>query len=177
MQLATRLIAVLFALALAALGALLAVEAFWALVQTATDGLLVPWRGIQNTLNSVTWQDPAVRSVSLGVAIVGLLLLALALTARSRDVRLHDPAPEVTVVTDSQSLARLVEHHVQDQDGVTGARVRAKGRRVQVKAAAQFNVTEELRTRVVQAARQAVQHLPLRTAPRVSVSVQSRGRR
>ena len=39
-------------------------------------------------------------------------------------VRLHDPAPEVTVVTDSQSLARLVEHHVQDEGQQEPQRVR-----------------------------------------------------
>ncbi|GAA0541277.1 hypothetical protein GCM10011581_37320 [Saccharopolyspora subtropica] len=171
MRLLVRLITALLGLAVAALGALLVVETLWALARPHSPGLLVPWRDVHGGLGALSWDDPPVRVTAAVVALVGLVLLLVASAAGRREYRLHDPAPEVTVTTDRRSLARLVGHQVREQDGVAGASVTAGAKRVQVRATAQFRESGDLRTRLTDTAERAVGELPLRTRPKVLVSV------
>ncbi|MGP4017399.1 DUF6286 domain-containing protein [Saccharopolyspora sp. 5N708] len=171
MRLLVRLITTLLGLAIAAAGVLLAIEVVWALLRPGTDGLIVGWRNVYSGLGVLSWDDPPVRATAAVVAVVGLLLLLIARTAGRTDIRLHDPAPEVTVTTDPRSLARLVGHQVRGQDGVAAASVTASARQVQVKATAQLKEPGDLRARLVDTAEHAVRDLPLRTTPKVLVSV------
>ncbi|GAA4887447.1 DUF6286 domain-containing protein [Saccharopolyspora cebuensis] len=171
MRLLVRLLAALLGLAVAALGVLIAAEAVWAWIRPQADGLVVSWRAVRSGLGGVTWADTAALVTAIVVGVVGLLLLLLATRAGRRDVRLHDPAPEVTVITDPRSLARLVGHQVRDQDGVARASVTAGAKRVRVKATARFREMGDLRQRLTDTARDAVGELPLRRSPKVAVSV------
>ncbi|MGW3467775.1 DUF6286 domain-containing protein [Saccharopolyspora sp. NPDC000995] len=171
MRLLVRLITTLLGLAVAVAGALLAIEAVWFLLGPGTGGLIVPWQRVHFGLSSLSWHDPPVLATAAVVAVVGLLLVLVAINAGRKDIRLHDPAPEVTVTTDRRSLARLVGHQVRDQDGVAGASVTAGAKRVQVRATAQFRESGDLRGRLTETAEHAVQDLPLRTIPKVLVSV------
>ncbi|MCI2419886.1 DUF6286 domain-containing protein [Saccharopolyspora sp. K220] len=171
MRLLVRLITTLLGLAIAAAGVLLAIEVVWALLRPNTGGLIVGWRSIYSGLNALSWSALPVRVTAAVIAVVGLLLLLIALNAGRKDIRLHDPAPEVTVTTDPRSLARLVGHQVRGQDGVAAAAVTASAKQVQVKATAQFRESGDLRTRLTDTAEHAVRDLPLRAAPKVLVSV------
>ncbi|MGW5641820.1 DUF6286 domain-containing protein [Saccharopolyspora sp. NPDC003752] len=171
MRLLVRLITTLLGLAVAAGGALLAIEAVWVLARPGTGGLIVPWQQVHIGLSSLSWQDPQVLATAAVVAVVGVLLVLIAINAGVKDIRLHDPAPEVTVTTDRRSLARLVGHQVRGQDGVAVASVTAGSKRVQVKATAQFREPGDLRARLTETAEHAVQDLPLRSTPKVLVSV------
>ncbi|GAA4863859.1 DUF6286 domain-containing protein [Saccharopolyspora rosea] len=171
MRLLVRLITTLVGLAVAAAGVLLVVETAWAQLRPDTGGLLVPWPTMRSALDAVPWDATPVRATAIGVAVAGLLLLLVAAGARRRDVRLHDPAPEVTVTTDPRSLARLVGHQVRDQDGVASASVTADAKRVRVRATSQFRQLGDLRQRVTDTTEHAVGDLPLRRAPKVAVSV------
>ncbi|MBB5156351.1 DUF6286 domain-containing protein [Saccharopolyspora phatthalungensis] len=171
MRLLVRLFAALLGLAIAAGGVLLAIEVVWALLRPGTGGLIIPWQHLLSGLSSLSWHDPPVLVTAAVVAVVGLVLLLIAINAGPKDLRLHDPAPEVTAITDRRSLARLVGHQVREQDGVAGASVTASAKRVQVKATAQFRRFGDLRTRLSETAEHAVQDLPLRHTPEVLVSV------
>jgi uncharacterized protein DUF6286 len=171
MRLLVRLITALAGLAVAAAGALLAIEMVWALLRPGAGGLLIPWPRVYYELSVLSWNDPPVRTAAAVLVVVGLLLLLIALSAKRKDIRLHDPAPEVTVTTDRRSLARLVGHQVRDQDGVAGAAVTVGAKRVQVKATAQFREPGDLHTRLTDTVEHAVDDLPLRTPPKVLVSV------
>ncbi len=166
----TRIIAVIAGLAVTAFGLLAVVETVAALLRPAADGLLVPWRTLAAQLGATPWSEPWVRGVGAGLAVLGLLLLALATTAQRRHIPLHDPAPGVNVVTDRRSLARVVAHEVREQPDVESTAVTAHSRRVRVKART-IGDPQRTRQQVTDSAEQALAELPLPRRPHVSVSV------
>jgi hypothetical protein len=171
MRLLTRLVAALLGLVLAAAGVLLAVECGWALTRPSDDGLIIAPGTIVSSLGAITWQATPVRLIAGGLVVLGLVLLILTIRSGNKDVRLHDPAPEVTVTTDSRSLARLVGHQIREQDGVAGATVTAGGKRVKVRATPRYAESGDLRGRLTETAEHAVHDLPLRSSPKVLVAV------
>lgn len=152
-------------------GILLVVEAIGAWANPGGRGVLVPWSDAGSSMRDLSWQDLPVRLVAAAAVLVGLILLLAASRAGRKEVRLADPAPEVTVTTDPRSLARLVGHQVRAEDGVATATVTADRRKVKVKARGRFRSVGDLRDRVSKKAAAAVEDLPLQRRPRVSVSV------
>jgi hypothetical protein len=129
-----RTLSPLLGLALAAVGVLLVLEVVAAWVRPATSGLVVPWPAWQAALTRLTWSDRPVMVVSICVAVVGLVLLLVALLARRHDVELTAPTPEMTVATSPRVLARLVGRSVRESDDVAGATVSASARKIVVRA-------------------------------------------
>lgn len=171
MRLLTRLLTALLGLVVAALGALTVVETVWLAVRPGTTGLLVPWRSLAGTSSTIPWSDARVLGVAAGVAVVGLVLLVVAGRAHRHDIQLHDPAPGVRVATNPRSLARLVAHHVRDQDGVESASVKARRARIRIKARSHATDQRATRQRVKDTAQRAVDDLPMPRRPHISVSV------
>lgn len=175
MRVLLRVLAPLLGLALAAAGVLLVIEVVAAWVRTpATTGLLVPWPDWRATLEGLTWADAPVPLVAVGVAVVGLLLVALGLLARRHDIVLTSPTPEVAVTTSPRVLARLVGRRVRAADEVAAASVTATGRRISVGAQAWNDAGPELRTSVATTVDTLLDELPLAHRPRVAVTVQQR---
>lgn len=171
MRMLVRLIVLVAGVVVAAAGALLVVETVWAWAGPGGAGLLVPWQELPAALGTVSWSgSPVLIAAVVAIALGALLLLVVVLAAR-KEIRLHDPAPEVTVTTDPRSLARLVGHHVRGQEDVAAASVTATRRSVRVKATGRFSSVGDLRSRLSESTERTVRELPLRTAPRVSVSV------
>ncbi|MFT7840615.1 DUF6286 domain-containing protein [Saccharothrix sp. BKS2] len=152
-------------LALAAAGLLLVAEVVW---RWAGRG---PLTGV--SLAGWAWTDRPVALVGAGVAAGGLVLLVLALTARSSEVPLDEPAAGVRVVTTPTSLARVVGHRVRAEEGVSGASVTASRRRVRVRVTSRVHDEASLRPRLLEVARSAVEELPMPVRPKVSVVVLS----
>lgn len=173
MRVLVRILSCLLGLAVAAAGALLAVEVAWAWIYPQSGPLLVPWPQWRDRLGELTWGDGSVRLVAALVAVAGLLLLLFAATARRREVRLRDPTPEVTMSTTPRSLARLVGHRVRGAEGVSGASVTASARAVRVRASSRVQSERELRPRVLEVATEVVDALPLPRTPKVTVVVDS----
>lgn len=171
MRAVVRLLTCLAGLIAIAAGVLLVVEIAGAWIRPGAGGVLVPWQAAVPPLGGLSWQSGPVLGTAAGVAVLGLLLLVAALVAGRSEVRLLDPAPEVTVTTDPRSLARLVGHRVRAEDGIAGAAVTADRRRVRVKATGRFRAVGDLRDRVSQTTSSAVGDLPLQRSPKVSVSV------
>ncbi|MCK2240489.1 MULTISPECIES: DUF6286 domain-containing protein [unclassified Crossiella] len=172
MRLIVRLLSTLLGLALAGAGGLLAVEFAWAAWKPGQHAL-VPWRDWADRLGSVDWTATPTRLVAGGLVLLGLILVWAATGARRRDVRLADPAPEVTVTTSPRSLARLVGTRVRAQDGVHAATVTASRAKVRVRASSRLLAKDELRPKVLEVTRTVVTDLPLPRTPKVSVVVAS----
>lgn len=171
MRLFVRLITAVAGLVVAAAGALLAIESAWSLVRPGSRGLVLGPVVIRDALSGFSWDDTPVRIFAVALVVLGVVLLIAAVSSGHRELRLHDPAPEVTVTTDRRSLARLVGHQVRDQDGVAAATVTAGAKRVRVKASARFRESGDLRERLTSTAEHAVGDLPLPSTPKVLVSV------
>ena len=175
MRVLLRVLAPLLGLAVAAVGVLLVLEVVAAWVRpTASDGLVVPWPDWYSALGSVTWADPPVPGVAIGVAVVGLLLVLVGLLARRTDIAVDGPAPEITVTTSPRVLARLVGRRVRSADAVAGASVTASRRRVAVAAQAWNDADPGLHDAVHGRVDELLDELPLHRRPRVTVSVQDR---
>lgn len=166
-----RLIAIVAGLVVAAFGVLLVIEVMAAWLRPASTGLLVPWQRSRSALSAVSWNQLPVLIAAVIAMVIGLVLVLVSALAGRKEIRLHDPAPGVTVTTDPRSLARLVGHQVRRDDGVAAASVTATRQRVRVKAVGKFSSVGDLRTRVSESAEHTVQELPLRSDPRVSVAV------
>lgn len=166
-----RLVAALAGLLVAAVGVLLVVEVVAAWLAPSATGVLQPWLRTRSVLAGTSWAQLPVLITAGVVAAVGVVLLVLSSAAGRGDVRLEDPSPLVTVTTDPRSIARLVGHRVREDEGVSTASVTANRRQVRVRAVGRFSTLGDLRPRLAEEARGAVQQLPLRTDPRVSVTV------
>lgn len=175
MRVLLRVISPLLGLAVAALGVLLALETVWAWVHPGAAPLVVPWRAWRSTADSVTWADLPVQLVAAGVGVVGVLLVLLAAGARRREVRLTDPAPDVTVITSPRSLARLVGHQVRALDEVQSASVTATPTKIAVRVTSP-QPPDQSAPRVRERIGELLTGLPLARRPRVRVHLtQSEG--
>lgn len=175
MRVLLRVLAPVLGLALAAAGVLLVIEVVAAWVRPAlTTGLLVPWPDWRASVGDLTWANYPVPLVAIGVAVLGLLLLLLGLSARRADISVDGPAPEVTVTTSPRVLARIVGRRVRATDDVAGASVTASRRRISVSAQGWGEAGPELRTAVRERVDTLLDELPLHRRPRVAVSVQDR---
>jgi hypothetical protein len=170
-----RILSLLLGLALAAAGALLAIEVAWAWAWARpVDGpLLVPWPDWRDRVAGLTWQSTEVRITAWVVAVAGLVLLLVAVSARRKDIELLDPAPGVTVRTSPRSLARIVGVRVRAEENVTGASVTATARKVRVRASSRLESEEQLLPRLREVVRDTLEDLPLAHRPGVSVVVDS----
>ncbi len=173
MRVLLRLLSPLLGLAVAAAGALLAVEAGWVLVRPRSAPLLVAWPAWRDWLAGYAWSDTAIIVAAAALVVLGVLLLVLAGSARRHDVRLTDPADAVTVVTSPRSLARLVGHRVRAEDGVRSASVTAGTRRIRVRATSRLNTEAQLRPTLTALLNELVGSLPLDRTPRIRVVVDS----
>ncbi len=175
MRVLLRILAPLLGLVLAAAGVLFVIEVVAAWVRPdATSGLVVPWPDWQRSLEDITWADNPVPPIAIGVAVVGLLLLLVGLSARRSDVHLDAPDPDIAVTTGPRVIARLVGTRVRATDDVAAATVTASARRVHVAAQGWSGDTAALRANIISHVDELLTELPLRRRPRVAVSVQER---
>jgi hypothetical protein len=170
-----RVLSPLLGLAVAALGAFVALEVIWSWVWGAGGHLVLPWPAWLLTLQGWTWTSTPVRLIAAGLVVVGLLLLVLALRSGRREVRLINPAPEITVTTSPRSLARLVGHQVRELDHVASASVTATPRKVSVRAASQ-QPADAARSGITEAVQTLLSDLPLVRTPQVRVVVSNTDR-
>lgn len=171
MTVVNRVLATLLALALL-LGGLLAVVEI-VLAALGRQPWLVPHPGWTTWLGDQTLASGVVRAVLIGAAVLGLVLLVLALR-RGRPGALPLPARVESVRTTAsrRGLERTLRAAATRPDGVRDARVKARRRTVTVKAATGLRDPGDLQSRVTQAVTERLEELGLadRLRPRVTVS-------
>lgn len=171
MRVLSRVLAPLFALALAALGVLAIVEvaAAW-IAPVQDDGLAVPWVTWRAALERTAWQDSPVALVGIGVGVVGLALVLVAVLGRRHDVPMRPPEPGITVTITPTALARMVGQRVRGAGEVSSAAVTASRRSINVRAegwsGARGGLPDVVRAEVAA----LLDELPLASRPRVSVA-------
>lgn len=175
MRVVLRGLAPLLGLVLALAGALLVLELVAVWVRPGSPvGLVMPWRQWRVVLETVTWDQPPVAAIAIGVAVFGLLLVLLGLLARRPDIPVDGPAPEITVRTTPRVLARIVGRRVRATDDVAGASVTASRRKVSVRAQAWNEASPELRETVRARVEELLDEIPLHRRPRVAVMLHER---
>ena len=174
MRLVLRVLSPLLALALTAAGALVSIEVFaawWVGDRPGYRGLWVAWRSWQALAMHYSWSAVASIAICLAVAVIGVVLLLIAGLARRGEVRLNDPAAQISVTASPQVVARLVGQRVRATEEIVSATVRASARSVRIRAIGRGEQPRALRPVVRRRAGEMLEELPLARRPRVSVSV------
>ncbi|WP_017976109.1 DUF6286 domain-containing protein [Actinopolyspora halophila] len=172
-----RFLTVLLGLLLLAAGVLLLVELVWKVTPPLEGTFLLEWTALETELRTLSWNTPVVRTGAAVAVVLGVLLLLFGLRAGRGDIRLHDPAEGVAVVTEPRSLARLVGRKMREQEGVAKATVVARRKAVRVTAVSELTEVGDLERKLTDTARATIDDLPLVTTPRVSVTVRPAKRR
>ncbi|MFF4904806.1 DUF6286 domain-containing protein [Streptomyces sp. NPDC001260] len=116
--------------------------------------------------------DPAVVAGGALIALAGAWMILLALApGRRHQWTAGTPAARVAVAVDRSATVNLVRDAVAAVDGVAAVRVRARRRRVTVRAALAFGDREAARAAVTAAARNTLAACRLRHTPRLRVKV------
>ncbi|WP_353940334.1 DUF6286 domain-containing protein [Streptomyces sp. HUAS MG91] len=132
-----------------------------------------PWR-----TESVHWLtghgsgDPVVRVVAAGLAVLGVLMIFLALSPGRRGLlTVSSSDPRVRAAVDRAAVALLVRDAVGDVPGIGPVRVRVGRRRATVRARLAFGERESARDAVREAARGVLDSCELRRPLRLRVRV------
>jgi hypothetical protein len=158
---------------LAAAAILVMVEVITALLHRPAAVLPVTW--LARLGRTTYWDDPRVLAGAAALAVIGLFLLALALSpGRPRAVAVRSEEPEVLMGVAPSGLARYAEDAAQSVEGVTGAKARTRRRRVRVRATTPLRDAEGLTEQVRHAVEQRFADLGLRRTPRLRVTVRGR---
>jgi hypothetical protein len=179
MRLANRVLAALLSLALIVAGVLLIIEVIADRVNHAAA--VVNWRPAYDWAKRTTWTEGSVRVTCAVLILLGLVLLIAEMKPARVSRLAADPAQAGAAGIDTaytrRGLAAAVRSAVTGVDGVRGASVKVKRRKVTVvaTAAAQGSApARSLRDPISEVARQRLAALKLRRAPSVSVRVTPR---
>lgn len=174
-----RVLAALLSLAVIVAGILLVVE----IIADRINGrpALVHWRSAYRWAHRTSWNQGAIRMICVGLLVVGIVLLFAELKRAQVSRLAADPsqagAEGIDTAYTRRGTAAAVRSAVADVDGVRGASVTVKRRKINVTATAAArdkSAAQNLREPVTAAAQQRVDALQLRSAPSVSVHVTPR---
>jgi hypothetical protein len=169
MRVVDRLLSVVIALALLALGLVAAAEVVHTLL--GQPGYLVlPWETLASWARSHSFGDAVVLAVGGVVGVAGLALIVGELGGRRPALHVLEPRTDgvVTAVTRA-SLNRALAARADDVDGVRGASSRLRRRRADLTAVTLLRDPGDLATRVDAAVTEWVGHLGLVAPPAVRV--------
>lgn len=176
MRHANRVLAALLSLALIAGGVLLIIEVIADRVNHSAA--IVNWRPAYDWAKRTTWNAGSVRVACVVLILLGLVLLIAELKPARASRLAADPARAGAADLDTaytrRGLAAAIRSAVTGVDGVRGASVKVKRRKVKIAATAAAQdsaAARSLRKPVLAAAQQRLTTLQLRSAPSVSARV------
>jgi hypothetical protein len=176
-RLVNRVLAALLSLALACAGVILIVEVVAYRVNSHGPAI-VNWHPAYTWAARTTWIDGSIRGAAAILIALGLALLLAELKPARVSRLAADPdqagAPGIDTAYTRRGVAAAVRSAVTDVDGVRGASVTVRRRRVAVAATAAAldkAAAQTLRESVTTAARQRLAQLNLRHASALSVRV------
>lgn len=174
MSIVNRVIATVLALALLLGGLLAIVEIVLAAVNRPY--WLIPHPTWSTWLGEQSFTGGVVRAVLIGLAIIGLLLLLVALRrGKPGSLTLPGRTEGVRVTASRRGIERTLSNAARRADGVRSASVKAGRRAVRVKAATAVRSQHELQQPVTTAVSERLDELGLSGVlrPRVTVSGES----
>lgn len=176
MRIVNRVLGTILSLALVVAGLLLALEVVVAAL--GFDPVLVPWPDWYAAAGTTTWDQSALRSTLLIVALAGLVLLFLEFRrAPVSRLPVGDPAPGVDTAYTRRGVARSMDAALADIHGVRSVTTRVGRRDLRISTVSQSGEPEAaqaLRETVTAAAQRRVGELALHPAPRISVTTKAR---
>ncbi|GAA3753239.1 hypothetical protein HDA32_004492 [Spinactinospora alkalitolerans] len=121
---------------------------------------LLPFERAAGYAGGARWSDPTVQVASGVLALIGLVLISLALVpGRGRWTALRTEDPNLVVGLSKSGLRRALAAAACDVDGVRSAHVKVGRSRVKVRAHTELRRDEELPEQVRSAVRQRVAEL------------------
>ncbi|ETK35496.1 DUF6286 domain-containing protein [Microbispora sp. ATCC PTA-5024] len=157
------------ALVLLALGVVTAVQVITTLLGNPVR--IVPYDQVARWLRTTTWDGDRALAVASALALLGLLLLLIALVpGRGRMVTLATGDPDLAVGVPRRTLSAVLTAAASHVDGVRHARARVHGWRADVRADTDLRDTAGVGERV----RAAVERELDRLAPAHAMSVRVR---
>lgn len=159
-RLTLRVLAVLLAAALLALGVVVTVEI--ALAALGQPAWVLPYAEVATTLREQTWQSALARSVAAGLCVLGLLLLLPALRRGKPTALLLTPLTEgVDTHIARRGLQRTAAAAAGRVDGVRRAKAKVGRRKVTVTTTSRLRDTSALPQQVDAAVRAELDALGL----------------
>jgi hypothetical protein len=174
-RLTTRVCATLISLALLVMGVLVALEIVVG-YYFGHDPLVLPWRDWYDGARNIAWSDRRVVSTFIGVALLGIVLLTLALWRR-RPTRLVLDAHRDDICTDvnRRGVERTLVQAAQRVDGVSRAGASVRRRNARLRVVTNRRDAADLDARVRTAAIDSLASAGIGTVSNVSVTIESRG--
>lgn len=131
------------------------------------------WRtGLMDGLSRHGPGDPAVAVGGGVLAVLGLLMILLALTPGRRGLLpMVSPHPRVGAAVDRSAVALTVRDSVGDVQGIDSVRVRVRRRRIKVRAQLAFGARDMARRAAEDAIRRALEDCRLGRAPKPRLKV------
>ena len=171
MRIANRVVAAVLALGLLVAGLLVAVE----IVVAGFDRRpwVLPHDDWYDSARTRMWEDAPPRWIFIGLVVAGLLLLFLQF-ARRRPTALPMTAGGVPADVARRSLERSLAREAARVDGVSSARAKVDGERVDVRASSNRRQVDDLQPRVTETLERRMGALGLARPPSVRVKVQGR---
>jgi uncharacterized protein DUF6286 len=181
MRLANRVLAALLSLALIAAGVLLIIEVI--ADRVSHHPAVLDWHPAYDWVKRTTWNVGSIRVACAVLILFGLVLLIAELKPARVSRLAADPAQAgadgIDTAYTRRGLAAAIRSAVTGVDGVRGASVKVKRRKIKVAATAATQdktAARSLRDAVLAAARQRLTALKLHRSPSVSVRVTTRSR-
>lgn len=174
MRTVDRVLAVLLALVLVALGILIPVEVIRAL-SGVSGYLALPYPPVADFLRDNQWSSPAILAISAAVALLGLLLLLAEVTRRRPGLfTVATDTDSVAAGLSRRSIARALAHATTDLDGISSASTTVRRRRAHVDAVTPLRDPGDLGDRAQQRAEAVMESLALVRPLPVRVRLQRR---
>lgn len=172
MRAADRLLALVLGLAGVGLGLTVVGEVVHGLLGRPGH-LLLPYEGVARWLREHTWSSGAVLTVSVAVALVGLVLLALELKPRRKTLLVVRSADDSVVTAVSRtSVGRALEQSVAGLPGVDATRATVTRRKAKLTVRTPLRDTGDLSAQVHERAGAALAGLGLTASPTLDVDLQ-----
>ncbi len=164
-----RLLGALLALAIAALGLLLVLEAGGRLLDRGSYAL-VDYPTLVDDLSGRPWSDALVRVAAVTAVVVGLLVLVAALRRPPRPLLMQAP-DGLRCEIPRREVARVLEITAGRVSGVRTSKARVRSRTARVTASTRLRDTSELEQQVTDACAGRLDTLMLARPPRTRVSI------
>jgi hypothetical protein len=172
----TRALAALLALALLLASVIVIVEVALAAAGQAPG--LVDFTQWTTWMSERTWDDPTVRTILVGLLLLGLLLLLLTLRrGKPATLSLRPRTSGVDVQASRKSVERSLVASASRTSGVTSADASVRRRKARIVARAGRNPEPSLAQDVESAVRERLSSLSLAEEPRLDVQIHAKDNR
>lgn len=176
MSVARRILAALVAIFVIGLGAFLVAEAVPQLAGR-NQPLWVDYYVVYTELTRRTWSDAYVFGAGAAMLVLGLALLVLGLRRAARPLPLAAADQELRVELPPRHLRRIAENTVSGFADITKAKVKARRRKIRIKAATHPDAPSDLDRQIRQRLGDQIDALaPARRRPGIALRLKRKGR-